>query len=174
MRDQRSGFAKRRNRTITRRFVFRVGDYAFEGVQSLFHVPGLDIVERFVGRILQLAHLAVVMRLVGKLGVRRIEARGDFIFAPGAFLVAQVLVNMSERFMRVEQIGIGLDRFLEFVARAFQVALLEQIFGRIKMAFGLRHTSGEAGNGERRQCGGESGTLSKSSHAKLLSQGLSP
>ena len=88
----------------------------------------LDLVERLARGICHVLELFIEPRLVKEFLIGGIERRGGHVFLGGAFLIAERLVYMRERLVRVEIVGVGSDRELEFFFGAVEIALFEQIF----------------------------------------------
>ena len=72
--------------------------------------------------------------------VRDEYAAGVRCFEVGSFLPAKTFpqfVDVREGFVRIDIVGVSLNRELEFLLRPFQVALFEEILGLIQMFLGF-------------------------------------
>src|SRR5208283_839104 len=99
-----------------------------ESGDTLGDLARLDVLERLARGIRQVRELLEEPRLVEQFLICGIERRGGVVLAPGAFVIAERFIYMPERLVRVEAVGGGLYRQLEFFFGALEIAFFEQIF----------------------------------------------
>src|SRR4029077_13715423 len=104
---------------------------------SLLDLSRLDVVERLAGRIGEILKLLVEADPVEQFLIGGIERRGGHVFARRAFLIAERVVDMGERLVRVEAVGISLDGKFQFFFSAVEVALFEKVLGFVEMLLRL-------------------------------------
>ncbi len=100
-------------------------------------LASFDLVERLARGIRHVLELLVEAGLFEELFIGGIERGGGHVLLGGAFLIAEGFIDVGERLVGVEVVGVVLDGELEFLFGAVEVALFKQILGFVEMLLGL-------------------------------------
>src|SRR5260370_11378350 len=121
--DYRNRVGERGDRLFTGSGKLGLHQDVLQLTDTLLDLSRFDIAERFAGRVGEILELLVETDAVEQLLIGRIERRSGHVFAGRAFLIAEGLLDMRERFVRLAGVGISVARKLQFLFPAVEVAL---------------------------------------------------